>query len=130
MLTIFLWSVIIKTNNFFVFPRTIKCHIYSQITMYYAKPYGRCLTFKLSKIIKLIFKLFLKLFASPLFTYNILLLFNFRCFLPFPCRALSKLRRCNFVLLQTLQCDVTFQRATTLILKSYRATTSNMLNIT
>ena len=66
------------------------------------------------------FKYSLKIFASPMFTYNVLLLFNFKCFLPFLCRDLSKFQRCHFVLLQTKQCDVNILWATTLILKNFK----------
>lgn len=52
------------------------------------------------------FKYSLKIFAAPLFTYNVLLIFNFKRFPPFLYSDLRKSRRCNFILLQTSQCDI------------------------
>lgn len=47
-----------------------------------------------------------KPFFAPLFTYNVLLLFNLKCFFPFLCRDLSKPRCCHFNLLQPQQSDI------------------------
>lgn len=47
-----------------------------------------------------------KPFFAPLFTYNVLLLFNLKCFFPFLCRDLSKPRCCLFNLLQPQQSDI------------------------
>lgn len=63
------------------------------------------------KVLKIIidfspFKYSLKIFAAPLFTYNIWLIFNFKRFPPFLYRDLRKSRRCNFILLKTSQCDL------------------------
>lgn len=52
------------------------------------------------------FKYSLKIFAAPLFTYNVLLIFNFKRFPPFLYSDLRKSRLCNFILLQTSQCDI------------------------
>lgn len=62
----------------------------------------------------------LKVFASPMFAYNVLLLFNFKWFLPFLCRDSGKFRLCHFALLQTQWFDDSIQRPTTLDLKNFK----------
>lgn len=66
------------------------------------------------------FKYSLKIFALLMFTYSVLLQFNFKhCFL-FLCRDFSKSQCCYFVLLQTRQFDINIQRATILILMNFK----------
>lgn len=52
------------------------------------------------------FKYSLKIFATPLFFYNVLLFYDFKRVLTFLHRDLSKSHHYRFVLLQTQQCDV------------------------
>lgn len=61
---------------------------------------------ELFKISFLPFKKSLKIFAAPLFTDNVLLLFNYIRFLTSLYKGLSKFRRCHFILLQTRKSDI------------------------
>lgn len=89
-------------------------YIYSQKAMIYVKlcKYDRkaCQIFTCtnsSKVSLLQFKYSLKtFFCTLMFTYNVLLLFNLKCFFPFLCRDLSKPRCCHFNLLQPQQSDI------------------------